>query len=717
MLGAAWLLTQALESWFDHELEQRGRLALSAAETAFVDDLASGDVPGARARLERLADEEHVRAAALCRADGTTFAASTHWPAAHPCAGTAPGESGRVALDGPAHLSRHPIQDQGRMVGYGLVLHDLAFVDRIETRVGLVLLGVFVVLALGIAAFTYASSERAWHAWTAELRHVLRGGASRAEFAPVMKDVRELVDRLAAEREEEGGGGVWTPQRLKDSLSRYLLGERVVVVANREPYIHERDDDGAIQVQHPASGLVTALEPVMRACSGVWVAHGAGSADRETVNEHDRVRVPPDEQSYVLRRVWLSEEEEQGYYYGFSNEGLWPLCHIAHTRPIFRSSDWGHYRRVNQRFADAACDEVDSDDAIILVQDYHFALAPRMIRRRLPRATILTFWHIPWPNFERFAVCPWSDEILDGLLGSSILGFHTQFHCNNFFDCVDRYLEARIDRELNSILHAGSNTLIRPYAISIDWPNRAAQEAGPAAECREAVRHELQLAPGTHLGVGIDRLDYTKGIEERLEAIERLLERHPEHLGRFTFLQVAAPSRSAIAEYQLLNDRVEEIVERVNHRFSRPGYQPIILRRSHHDATAVFRFYKAADLVYVSSLHDGMNLVAKEFVAARDDEQGVLVLSSFTGASRELTEALIVNPYDLDEAADALAEALAMPEDEQRARMRTMRRFVAEFNVYRWAARMLRDAERLRRRERLTGRFLGQGRELQGLET
>ncbi|HEX6212263.1 MAG TPA: trehalose-6-phosphate synthase, partial [Methylomirabilota bacterium] len=327
------------------------------------------------------------------------------------------------------------------------------------------------------------------------------------------------------------------------------------------------------------------------------------------------------------------------------------------------------------------------------------------------------FWHIPWPNFERFAVCPWNQALLDGLLGSSILGFHTHFHCNNFFDCVDRYLEARIDRELNAVLYGGARTLVRPYPISIDWPNRWAAQSPPADQCRREVREELNLSQEALLGVGIDRLDYTKGIEERLLAVERLLERHPEYLGRFTFLQVAAPSRSTIPEYQLLNDRVDEVVTRVNSRFSRPGYQPIILRRSHHEPPTVFRYYKAADLVYVSSLHDGMNLVAKEFVAAREDERGVLVLSHFTGASRELTEALIVNPYDLDEASDAIAEALSMPLEEQRVRMRAMRAFVAEFNVYRWAARMLRDAERLRRRERLAGRFLGPGRELPGLES
>jgi trehalose 6-phosphate synthase len=328
-----------------------------------------------------------------------------------------------------------------------------------------------------------------------------------------------------------------------------------------------------------------------------------------------------------------------------------------------------------------------------------------MIRERLPRATVLAFWHIPWPNSERFGICPWRDELLAGLLGSSILGFHTQFHCNNFVETVDRFIEARIDRELSAVVHGGRWTLVRPYPISIDWPNAWTLGAPPATECRAAVLSELGLRADALLGVGVDRLDYTKGIEERFLAVERLLEKRPDLIGRFTFVQLAAPSRSTIPQYRQLEERVEQAAERINGRFAGDGYRPLILRRAHHEPPTVFRYYRAADLCFVSSLHDGMNLVAKEFVAARDDERGVLVLSHFTGAARELTEALIVNPYDLDESSAALAAALAMPAEEQRDRMRAMRGFVAEFNVYRWAGRMLVDAARLRRRDRLTGRL------------
>ena len=308
-------------------------------------------------------------------------------------------------------------------------------------------------------------------------------------------------------------GGLWTPQRLKNALSRHLHGERLVIVANREPYIHERSPAGELSVVHPASGVVTALEPVMRACSGVWVAHGSGSGDRDAVDRHDRVRVPPGDEAYSLRRVWLSAAEEQGYYYGFANEGLWPLCHIAHTRPVFRVEDWKHYQAVNRKFADAVCSEVDSDDPIVLVQDYHFALVPQMLRERLPRSTILSFWHIPWPNSERFGICPWRDELLAGLLGSSILGFHTQFHCNNFVDTVDRFLESRIDREEHAVVHQRRTTLVRAYPISIEWPSRWLATVPSVGECRATVRAELKLAPDALIGVGVDRLDYTKGID------------------------------------------------------------------------------------------------------------------------------------------------------------------------------------------------------------
>ncbi|MBS2017477.1 MAG: trehalose-6-phosphate synthase [Deltaproteobacteria bacterium] len=719
VLAAAGYLALAniTRSWFEADMELRSRLAVTSAGGSLARRW-SGEARELAETLTDITRDERIMAAAACSPRGELLASTEAYPALLSCSplgrgiGPGPGSAVRSTTwttnadlpTGRVHVTAVPVGEPGAPLGAVVLVHDLSFLSRREATMRNVLLVAFFVLALGAAVITLVAARLAWRGWTRELRHALAGGGT-AEFMPLVRDVRSLAERLAGEREQEARVGLWSPERLRSTLTQYLSGERVVILANREPYIHEKTETGT-RVLHPASGLVTALEPVMRACSGVWVAHGAGSADRETVDARGHVAVPPGEESYVLRRVWMSEEEENGYYYGFSNEGLWPLCHVAHTRPIFRVEDWEHYVKVNRKFADAVCEEVDSDDPIVLVQDYHFALAPKMIREKLPRATILTFWHIPWPNAERIGICPWHDEIIAGLLGSSIVGFHTQQHCNNFIDSVDAFMESRIDREANAVVQGPRRTLVRPYPISIEWPVHWLEDIAPVAECRASVRRELGLGPDALLGVGIDRLDYTKGIEERLLAVDQLLTRHPEFRGRFTFAQLAAPSRTKIDRYRELNERIEQVAADINKKWSSDdGYRPIALLRAHHEPPDVYRYFRAAELCYVSSLHDGMNLVAKEFVAARDDERGVLILSQFTGAARDLPEALIVNPYDLRQASDALAAALRMSEDEQRERMHSMRRLVSEFNVYRWAGRMLVDAAETRRRDRMFGRL------------
>ncbi|HKT80676.1 MAG TPA: trehalose-6-phosphate synthase [Vicinamibacterales bacterium] len=716
--GASVVVHRTTNDWFERDLRLRAQLAVTGARQSLVAhwDTAEGLAP----ILADLTHDERIMAAAACGADFRLRAETEAFPQGYGC-GTV-GDYVRVAGDagsagpvpwytvvslpgGRVHLSAIPLADGDRPLGFVVLAHDLSFVERRDARMQQLLLIAFGVLALATSVVTLVAARWSWTGWSNELRRLLRGDIDLPEFRPFVREVREFVDRILAETERDRESGLWTPERLKRALTRYLHGEKIVIVANREPYIHERLPNGEIKVVHPASGLVTALEPVMRACSGVWIAHGSGSADRDTVDAHDRVAVPPDEKSYLLRRLWLEPEEEKGYYYGFANEGLWPLCHLADARPIFRRDDWEHYQTVNRRFAEAVCAEVESDDPIVLVQDYHFALAPALIRKRLPRATILMFWHIPWPNAERFGICPWRDALLEGMLGASILGFHTQSHCNNFIDSVDRFLEARIDREGNAVVRSGRATMVRPYPISLEWPSHWLSTAPPVDVCRQSVIADLKLRPDALIGLGVDRLDYTKGVEERFLAVERLLDKAPDLRGRFTFVQLAAPSRSIIERYRQLNDNVEQLAARINDRFGSDTYKPIVLLRAHHEPPTVFRYYRAADLCYVSSLHDGMNLVAKEFVAARDDERGVLVLSRFTGAARELSEAVIVNPYDIDEASAALAGALEMSAAEQRARMRSMRALIAEFNVYRWAGRMIVDAARLRRRRRLTGRL------------
>jgi trehalose 6-phosphate synthase len=490
----------------------------------------------------------------------------------------------------------------------------------------------------------------------------------------------------------------WSAARLRDVLRDRLAGRRVIIVSNREPVIHQWAGDH-IATQHPASGLVTALEPVVRVCSGVWVAHGSGSADRATVDSQDHFLVPVNGGSYALRRVWLTPDQEQGYYYGFANEALWPLCHRAHVQPVFRRSDWSFYRAVNQCFAEAVADEAAGQDPIVLVQDYHFALVPRLLRERCPHATIVSFWHIPWPNAERFGICPYQEEIVGGLLGSHIIGFQTSQHCRNFIDSVEQTVEARIDREDTLVIHAGQTTAVRSYPISIEWPNQAVASAPSIDMCCETTCQEFDLPSNARIVLSVDRMDYTKGIEERLLAFERALERWPRTSEPLVFLQVMAPSRTDIERYREFGDRVRALIGRVNARFGDDSRRPIVLVNRHCPQSDIIRYYRAADACYVSSLHDGMNLVAKEFVAARDDEQGTLLLSQFAGASRELTDAFVVNPYDVDGVADILIRALATPHAKQRERMRAMRAVIAAHNVYGWAGQMLLDATRVRATE------------------
>jgi trehalose 6-phosphate synthase len=493
----------------------------------------------------------------------------------------------------------------------------------------------------------------------------------------------------------------WTPATLRRVLAEELPGAQVIVVSNREPYIHDIKKDGAVDLVVPASGLVSALEPITRACAGTWIAYGGGSADKITVDDNDRVMVPPDKPSYTLRRVWLSEEEYRGYYLGFANEGLWPLCHIAFTRPVFRESDWETYEAVNRKFAETVVEEARNEQPIVLVQDYHFALLPRMIRERLPQAIVITFWHIPWPNSEVFSICPWREKILDGLLGSSIIGFHTQFHCNNFIESVDRFLESRIEREDASISYGGQTSLVHAYPISIEWPPALLGSLPSVEECRAAVRARYGIAGDVKLCVGVERLDYTKGIIDRFQALDHLFAAHPEWIGRLTFLQVAAPSRGTLPSYRQLHEECLRYADELNKRYGHEGYRAVVMVAEHHTQREVHEIYRAADLCMVTSLHDGMNLVAKEFVAARDDERGVLVLSTFAGAARELLEALIVNPYDAAMMSEAMQQGLTMTGEEQQNRMRRMREIVADNNVYRWAGSMLLDAARLRKRDEL----------------
>ena len=610
----------------------------------------------------------------------------------------------------PVHVYALPLHRDDKVAGAIAIVSDVSYIDARADRVWretflrvLIEGGLIFFVTLLIIRWTVEGPIAKTAQWVRSLRTgkaVPRPGSADIElFRPLAKEVRGLAAsleaaRAAAEQEarlRQAGESLWTAERLAVHVRGKLSGSRLFVISNREPYSHVRKGK-SLEVVVPPSGLVTAMEPILQACDGTWIAHGSADGDEETVDEKDCLRVPPDDPRYTLKRVWLTKEEEEGYYFGFSNEGLWPLCHIAHTRPIFRGADWEAYKSANARFCDAALEAMaDTEDPVLLVQDYHFALLPKMIKQRRPDARIAIFWHIPWPNPEAFGICPWQSELLDGLLGADLIGFHIQSHCDNFLQTVDRALECRLDREHSAVNRNGHVTSVKAFPISVAWPDRNAPSDHPEEENglqRSTVLRELGI-DALFLGVGVDRVDYTKGILERFAAMERFLEKYPVYRGQFTFLQVGAPSRTHIKRYHDLLAEVQAEAERINWRFQTGKWKPILLLERHHTHKEIQKFYRATDLCLVTSLHDGMNLVAKEFVAARDDEQGVLVLSQFAGASRELRDAVIVNPYDTEQCAEAIRFALEMDPAEKHARMKRLRRVVRDQNVYRWASELI----------------------------
>ena len=615
----------------------------------------------------------------------------------------------RVVGARPAYVYAAPLTQDERPVGALAVFLDAEHLQAAEWdlwwRNALRFLALALVISL-IALVLVRSSVTAPMAKMSEWTKALRAGRyvpppevpDTNVFGPLAREVAGLARsmqraRAAAEHEAAlrlAGESVWTEERLKQFVNLRLGGRLLVVVSNREPVSHVRKG-GRIQTLTPASGLVTAMDPMMRACGGVWVAHGSGDADRETADARGRLAVPEDDPRYTLRRVWLTAAEEHGYYYGFANEGLWPLCHIVHTRPVFRPDDWASYLEANRRFAATVLDEIkNAEEPLVLIQDYHFAPLPALIKAERPDARVAIFWHIPWPNSEAFAICPWQPELLAGMLGADLVGFHTQYYCNNFLETVDRTLETRIDWEHFAVTRGERVTAVKPFPISV------APEFvdDPPQRTREELRRELGIS-AEFLGVGVERVDYTKGLPERFRALQWFFERYPEYRERVVFVQLGAPSRTSIKRYAELALEVEATVREVNQRLGTKGWRPIVYLSGHHEHREVWSYYRHADFCMVTSLHDGMNLVAKEFVSVRDDEDGVLILSRFAGASHELRDALIINPYDLAGTAEAIRTALEMPKDERRARMTRMRHVVSEHNIYRWAGLLLSELSRI----------------------
>ncbi|MBO9202833.1 MULTISPECIES: trehalose-6-phosphate synthase [Niastella] len=506
-------------------------------------------------------------------------------------------------------------------------------------------------------------------------------------IAKAMQEARAIAQEEA--RLRTTAESVWTPERLNEEMKVLLQNKMMVVISNREPYMHIHAGR-EIQCIVPASGMVTAMEPILKACGGLWIASGSGDADKETVDEHDKVSVPPYENKYTLRRVWLSKEQEDHFYYGFSNEGLWPLCHIAHTRPIFRKIDWDYYVEVNQLYAKAVLEEIkNEEDPFILVQDYHFALLPLFIKQERPDAKVAIFWHIPWPNPESFGICPWQKELLQGMLGADLIGFHTQYHCNNFLETVNNALESRVIWESFSVKVGNHFTMVKPFPISIAFTLKN-YEAKPTPRQEPAELMKQHGVTAQYMCIGVERIDYTKGLIEKFLAVERFLDKYPSYQGKFTLVQIGAVSRALLKSYSDTVTAVETEINRINLKLKTKNWQPILFLKRHHSHEEIMPYYRAANLCMVTSLHDGMNLVAKEFIASRDQNDGVLILSRFAGASQELHGALIINPYDIEQTADTIKQALEMPKEKQIQKMKLMRRMIMNHNVYGWASNILR---------------------------
>ena len=720
---------RAEQSGLRADIARRGEILTESLQENIESALQKPSTSQLRRIVDRFDDRQHLAGVAVYDHSGTLLAASDklgHRADAPPSAVFAESLAEDQGAGEFATLGSTPMYVYSVPVHYGtngsgvlVTFHDASYIAAQSARIWrealwhvvaevllMALITILIVRSTIVGPITKMSQ------WMKDLRagrigplpHSLPDDFLQPLSSEAASLARSLTEaRLAANEEarlRDAGDTLWTAERLQAGVRRRLRGNPLFLVSNREPYQHVHGNSG-IEVRIPASGLVTALEPILRACDGTWIAHGSANADRETVDSHDRLRVPPDQPHYTLRRVWLSQEEENGYYFGFANEGLWPLCHIAHIRPSFRATDWEHYRGVNEKFAGAVLDEIaDAERPCVLIQDYHFALLPRIITAARPDARVAIFWHIPWPNAEAFGICPWQAELLDGLLlGADLVGFHIQAHCNNFLETVDHSIECRIEWERFAVNRSGHLTLVRPLPISVALPRTDAGNASVAQRCRQPKRHSGQPGSGSRVLRGREWIGWitprasssasaaSSAFSRKISALLRPFcvcsnRRAQPHEHRRAITTCSPPCRPR--------------AQRINARFQDGRWKPIVFHNRHHGHEEIEPFYRSADLCLVTSLHDGMNLVAKEFVAARTNETGVLILSQFTGACRELRDALVVNPYDVEQVADSILRALQMPSEEQRARMRVMRSTIKEHNVYRWAADLISEVAEIR---------------------
>jgi trehalose 6-phosphate synthase len=428
----------------------------------------------------------------------------------------------------------------------------------------------------------------------------------------------------------------------------------------------------------------------MQECRGLWIAWGSGDSDFEVCDSEHKVLVPKDPK-FTLKRIRLNEQEVENYYRGFSNRVLWPLFHFFVEKMHLEKDYWSTYRKVNKKFADAVVEETNEDNDLIWVHDYHLSLVPKFIRDTKPNAKIAFFWHIPWPPWELFGSLPQRNELLKGLLHSDLVGFHTLSYVQNFMECACKYPGLKIDSKKGIIASSNNSTRVKQFPLGISY-----KDYSKLSQSENIIKKATELKKmhkDRKLILGIDRLDYTKGILDRIKAYEYFLEQNPQFRKKVILVQIATPSRDNIEEYCTMKKEIDEAVGDINSRFGREDWTPIMYFYRKIPQESLLAYYKAADIGLLTPIRDGMNLIAKEFTAAKDKD-GVLILSEFAGASEELNEAIIVNPYDLQGTAGAIKTAVEMPLSEKIQRFQSMKNKVKKFNAQWWLNTFLDEWEK-----------------------
>ncbi len=480
--------------------------------------------------------------------------------------------------------------------------------------------------------------------------------------------------------------GMINAEDLIKYAKKTLKNQQFIVAIQREPYIHENTTDG-IKLKKAAGGAHLLLDGILKQIGGVMVALGMGSADKKMVDEHNRYKVTTTDKNYLLKRIFLKKKEIDGFYYGFANQTLWPLCHNVFQKPSFVQEWWDEYVKVNEKFTKSISEEI-GENAFVWINDYHLALLPKMLRDIRPSVKIGTFWHIPWPTYEIFRICPWRKGILEGLLGSNFIGFHRGYHVDNFIECARRELGVIVETEPRSVTYKDHTTKLSNLPAGIDYHEIAEKLEKHKNPSKQVIKNDFGF-DYEFLIVGVDRIDYTKGLVERLKALDKFLEKYPQFQGKVVYLSIGAPSRTRIPAYKALQHEITDLVEKINWKYSTEDWKPICFADKVIARERIFEYYQLADACLVTSLDDGMNLVAKEYVICNKADKGMLILSKFTGAAKDLQSSIQINPYDIDQTAEAIYTALTMSPEEKTQRNKLMKSIVKEYNIYNWAIKFI----------------------------